>query len=70
MQENTVAIVARVRHRGDRLPLKKMVSTWQIWRDKEFLSLINKIWTRSRHLIFWSLETLTSLRDGVWRLVA
>jgi hypothetical protein len=70
MQENTVAIVARVRRRDDRPPLRKMVSTWQIWRDKEFLFLISKIWTGSRHLVFWSLETLTSLRDGVWRLVA
>jgi hypothetical protein len=43
MQENTVAIVARVRRRGDRPPLRKMVSTWQIWREKEFLSLISKI---------------------------
>ena len=35
-----------------------MVSTWQIWRDKEFLSLISKIWTGSRHLVFWSIGKL------------
>jgi hypothetical protein len=35
MQENTVAIVACMRRRDDRLPLRKLVSTWQVWRDKE-----------------------------------
>ena len=37
-------LVARVRRRGDRPPSSLdnvMVSIWQIWRDKEFLSLIN-----------------------------
>jgi hypothetical protein len=27
-------------------------------------------WNRSRHLVFWSLETLTGLRDRVQRLIA
>ena len=39
-------------------------------RDKEFLSLYVKIWTGSRHLVFWLLGTLTGLRDWVRRLVA
>ena len=43
---------------------------WKIWRDKEFLSLISENLNGSRHLVFWSLETLTGLRDGVQRLVA
>jgi hypothetical protein len=43
---------------------------WKIWRDKEFLSLIIVKWNGTRHLIFWSLGTLTGLRDRVRRLVA
>ena len=42
---------------------------WQMWRGNEFLPLINKIWTGSRHLVFWLLETLTGLRDRVRRLI-
>ena len=33
------------------------------------LLLVKKL-NRSRHLVFWSLGTLTGFRDGVWRLVA
>jgi len=38
--------------------------------NKEFLSLISVKWNGSRHLVFWSLGTLTGLRDRVRRLVA
>jgi len=37
---------------------------------REFLSLISVKWNGSRHLVFWSLGTLTGLRDRVRRLVA
>jgi len=43
---------------------------WQIWGDKEFLSLSVEKWNGSRHLVFWSLGTLTGLRDRVRGLVA
>ena len=64
-----------MRRRGDRPPSREiknriLIYSWQIGRDKEFLSLINKIWTGSRYLVFWLLGTLTGLRDGVQRLVA
>ena len=46
--------VARVWRRGDRPPSQGKISwsIWQMWRDKEFLSLISKIWTGGRHLVF------------------
>jgi hypothetical protein len=34
------------------------------------LSLSGEKWCGSRHLVFWSLGTLTGLRDWVWGLVA
>ena len=34
------------------------------------LSLSGEKWNGSRHLVFWSLGTLTGLRDWVRRLVA
>ena len=34
----TVIYVARVRHHGDRPLSGSIVSIWQIWGDKEFLS--------------------------------
>ena len=62
--------VAHVRLRGENmifiLNLQcKSISMWQIWGDKKFLSLIGGKWNGSRHLVFWSLGTLTSLRDRV-----
>ena len=56
--------VARVRRRGDRPPSRKnreYFYSWEMCRDKEFLSLQVKIWTGSRHLVFWLLGTLTGL---------
>ena len=49
-------VVARVRRRGDRPPSRKNSKYFipgKMGRDKEFLSLQVKIWTGSRHLIFW-----------------
>jgi hypothetical protein len=43
---------------------------WQIWGDKKFLSSIGRKWNGSRYLVFWSLGTLTGLRDRVRGLVA
>ena len=60
---NIVGTVARVRRRGDRPPSRKNqnIYSWQMCGDKEFLSLQVKIWTGSRHLVFWLLGTLTGL---------
>ena len=38
--------------------------------DKKIFSLVGKKWNGSRHLVFWSLGTLTGLRDWVRGLVA
>jgi hypothetical protein len=38
--------------------------------NKKFLSFISANLNGSRHLVFWSLGTLTGLRDGLRRLVA
>ena len=61
--------VAPVRWRGDRPP-SGTVSIWQTWGDKEFLSLISGKENESRHLVFGSLGTLTSLKDRARGLVA
>jgi hypothetical protein len=37
---------------------------------KQILSFIGRKWNGSRHLVFWSLGTLTGLRDRVRGLVA
>jgi len=37
---------------------------------RNFLSLSGEKWCGSRHLVFWSVGTLTGLRDWVRRLVA
>jgi hypothetical protein len=47
-----------------------MVSIWQMWGDKKILSFVGRKWNGSRHLVFWSLGTLTGLRDWVRGLVA
>jgi len=47
-----------------------MVSIWQMWGDKKILSFVGGKWNGSRHLVFWSLGTLTGLRDWVRGLVA
>jgi len=65
--------VARVRRRGEYIcPTLnlKCKPIWQIRGDKKFLSSIGRKWNGSRHLVFWSLGTLTGLRDRVRGLVA
>jgi hypothetical protein len=61
--------VARVRRRGESSP-PSGVCIWKIWGDKGFLSFIIEKRDGSRHLVFWSLGTLTGLRDRARRLVA
>jgi len=61
--------VARVRHRGESSP-PSGVCIWKILGDKGFLSFIIEKRDGSRHLVFWSLGTLTGLRDRARRLVA
>ena len=69
-------IVARVRRRGENivfilnLGMYLYLSMWKIWGDKKFLSFIGRKWNGSRHLVFWSLGTLTGLKDRVWGLLA
>jgi hypothetical protein len=66
MKKMIIRSVARVRRRDKNIHPR----IWQIWGDKEFLSLSVEKWNGSRHLVFWSLGTLTGLRDRVWGLVA
>jgi len=65
-------IVARVRRRGDRPPSQGkcigLSGKCEETRNSYLLSVENL--NGSRHLVFWSLETLTGLRDRVRRLVA
>jgi hypothetical protein len=63
-----VVCVARVRRRGENISPTlnlKCKPIWQIWGDKKFLLFIGRKWNGSRHLVFWSLGTLTGLRDRV-----
>jgi len=65
--------VARVRREGEYFHFKSKMCNiyiWQIWGDKKFLSFISEKWNGSRHLVFWSLGTLTGLRDRVRGLIA
>ena len=41
-----------------------------IWGYEKILFFIGKKWNGSHHLVFWSLGTLTGLRDWIWGLVA
>jgi hypothetical protein len=64
--------VARVRHRGDFPPsLNVCVSGKYKYRETRNSCLLSVgKGNGSRHLVFWSLGTLTGLRDQVRRLVA
>ena len=65
------AFVARVRHRGDRPPHSIMrIYLVNVGRQGILVSYQWKKWNGSRHLVLWSLGTLTGLRDRVRRLVA
>ena len=65
-------IVARERRRGDRPPTNVMGGyiSGQCRETRNSLSLSSEKWCGSRHLVFWSLGTLTGLRDRVRGLVA
>ena len=71
-----IVSVARVRHRCDRPPSSIIIRCgMSIYSEKygetrNSLSLSGEKWNGSRHLVFWSLGTLTGLRDWVRRLVA
>jgi len=43
---------------------------WSMWETRNSLSLSSEKWCGSRHLVFWSLGTLTGLKDWVRGLVA
>jgi len=64
--------VVGVRRRSDRPPPSLGVEclSWQIWEDKELLSLISEKIEWESPPSFWLLETLTGLKDQVRRLVA
>jgi hypothetical protein len=63
-KNRAINIVAHVRRRGG-YSTSSNVSICQIWGDKKILSFISGKWNESRHLVFWSLETLNGLRDRV-----
>jgi hypothetical protein len=66
-----IVSVARVRRRDEYSTSNlKCKPIWKIWGDKKFLSFIGRKWNGSRHLVFWSLGTLTGLRDRVRGLIA
>jgi hypothetical protein len=63
--------VARERRRGDRPPSNGYGYIYGKYGEtRNSLSLINEKWCGSRHLVFWSLGTLTGLRDRARGLVA
>jgi len=64
--------VARVRRRDENFHFNLSISIYLSGKyrgDKKFLSFIGGKWNESRHLVFWSLGTLTSLRDRVRELI-
>jgi hypothetical protein len=69
-----VRTVAGARRRGENSTFKSRKCVWylsdKIWGDKKILSFVGRKWNGSRHLVFWSLGTLTGLRDWVRGLVA
>jgi len=70
---NLVSTVARERRRGDRPPTKNVMGAYisgQCGETRNSLSLSSEKWCGSRHLVFWSLGTLTGLRNRVRGLVA
>jgi hypothetical protein len=60
-------LVARARRRGDRPPTKNKCNggyiSGQCRETRNSLSLSSEKLCGSRHLVFWSLGTLTGLRD-------
>jgi hypothetical protein len=64
--------IASVRRRGENIhpQILYYLKKWQMWGDKDSCLLLVKKWKGSRHLVFWSLETLTGLRDRVRGLIA
>jgi hypothetical protein len=66
-----VHAVARVRRRGDRPPHSMDLWIWKNMGRQGILCLLAvKNGNGSRHLVLWSLGTLTGIRDRVRRLVA
>ena len=66
-------VVARERRRSDRPPSKNVMGGYisgQCRETRNSLSLSSEKWCGSRHLVFWSLGTLTGLRDRARGLVA
>jgi hypothetical protein len=64
-----IILVARVRRRGDRPPSCMDIYMVNVGRQGILVFYQWKKWNGSRHLVFWSLGTLTGLRDRVRRLV-
>ena len=68
-------VIFRLSHVSD---ITAIVHPQNIWGDisgkygetRNSLSLINEKWCGSRHLVFWSLGTLTGLKDRARGLVA
>jgi hypothetical protein len=65
-----VVILSHVYGVATKTSTLKILTIRQIWGDKGFFSFISGKIEWSRYLVFWSLGTLTSLRDWVRGLVA
>jgi hypothetical protein len=65
-----ITVVARMRRRGDRPPSNVDIYLVNVGRQGILCLLTVRKWNRSRHLVFWSLGTLTGLRDRVRGLIA
>jgi len=67
-------IVAGARRRGENSTFKSRKCVWYLsgkcGETRKYCLLLVGKWNGSRHLVFWSLGTLTSLRDWVRGLVA
>ena len=68
-----IFVVACVQRCGDRPPpiieCGKSIYCGKYGETRNSLSLSGEKWNGSRHLVVWSLGTLTGLRDWVRRLV-
>jgi len=63
-------LVARVRRRDENIHPQNLILCGKCVETRNSCLLLVEKWNGSRHLVFWSLGTLTGLRDRVRGLVA